>query len=218
MIAATGLRWILTAVFALSALHGGWQVARPGYASARRVDHGLHTLMGLAMIAMVWPWGMDLPAAPQVVLFGAGAVWFARTAPSLLRSGSWLKSGAVPLPHVVMTAAMAWMVAVMASAAMSAGHGGGGASGDMPGMIMSGGSGTASMSLTGTGERLTAGLLAVVLAVVGLRWLGRAFDRARTARATEPGHDGAGSEEAAFGLACHAAMALGMAAMFVLLL
>ncbi|MGW7427031.1 DUF5134 domain-containing protein [Streptomyces sp. NPDC054813] len=36
----------------------------------------MHAVMGLSMIAMIWPWGMDVPALPQVVVFAALAVMF----------------------------------------------------------------------------------------------------------------------------------------------
>ncbi|MFD4612204.1 DUF5134 domain-containing protein [Streptomyces sp. NPDC058451] len=65
-------------------------------------------------------------------------------------------------------------------------------------------------------QRLTAVLLAVVLAAVALRELTRAFDLARTAPVVEPvavGRDGVGPLDPA----CHAAMGLGMAVMFALL-
>ncbi|MYV48862.1 DUF5134 domain-containing protein [Streptomyces sp. SID2888] len=216
MIAASGLRWLLSAVFAVPLLHGLWSAAAHGRTVAPRVDHALHAVMGLFMIAMVWPWGMDLPSDPQIVLFTAGALWFACTAPLRVGSAGRARAALAALPHVLMMGAMAWMVAVMDSDDMAAGHGGGSGMGDMPGMHMAGSSATAAMSLTGTGQRLTAVLLAVLLAAVALRELTRAFDLARTAPAVEPaaaGRNGVG----ALGPACHAAMGLGMAVMFVLL-
>ena len=96
-----------------------------------------------------------------------------------------------------------------------AGHGGSHDMAGMPGMDMSGGSGTATMALTDIGPRLTAGLLAAVLLVLGVRWLARSFDAARLVDATGPRRPAAPVERDAFGLACHSAMALGMAVTFV---
>ena len=81
MIAATGLRWVLTLLFVVPALSAMWRTGAPGRAgggpdAVERVAHLLHAVMALAMAAMVWPWGMDLPAGPQIALFTLGAVWF----------------------------------------------------------------------------------------------------------------------------------------------
>ncbi|MFJ8023707.1 DUF5134 domain-containing protein [Streptomyces sp. NPDC096311] len=119
--------------------------------------------------------------------------------------------------HGVMMGAMAWMVAVMDSGDMTAGQGSGGAGHAMAGMDMSAGGGLATMSLVGTGRKLTAAVLALVLLAFTLRWLARAFDAARALPATGPGPV-ADIRADAWSPACHAAMALGMALMFVLLL
>jgi hypothetical protein len=217
VIAASGLRWILTLVFAVPVLHGVWSAIRPGAVIAERVDHVLHAVMGALMAAMAWPWGTHLSAAPQIVLFSAGALWFLAAAP--FRAGDRPRGRAVlaAWPNVVMMGAMAWMAAAMDSSGVTAGHAGSGS--DMPGMDMAGGSGIAAMSLTGTGPRVTAGLLAAALAVIGLAWLARAFDRAR-ALAPVRVAGGPGPVANPLGVmapACHAAMALGMAVIFVLL-
>jgi hypothetical protein len=227
VIAATGLRWILTLLFAVSAAHGVWRAVLPGTAVTARVDHALHVAMSALMAAMAWPWGMDLSAGPQIVLFSAGALWFLAAAP--FRPGDRTRRGAVlaAWPHVLMMAAMAWMVAAMASSGAMAGGSGGGS---MEGMDMGDGSGLAAMTLTGTGPRLAAGVLAAAFAGLGLVWLARAFDRARALDpAVRPGATGAAAvtvttagvpgegAAVALGLGCHAAMALGMEVMFVLL-
>ncbi|MEU7088893.1 DUF5134 domain-containing protein [Streptomyces achromogenes] len=220
MIAADGLRWILTLVFAVPVGYGLWRLALPATNLAARVDHALHAAMGALMAAMAWPWGMDLPAVPQVVVFTAGALWFVAAAP--FRAGARSRAGAVMAawPHALMTGAMAWMVAAMGSSGAMAGHGGAGGHHDMPGMDMSDGSGLASMSLAGTGPRTVAGLLALVLAVLGVVWLARAFDHARLRQPVVAAGAPVPVADAAFAAlepACHAAMALGMAVMFVLL-
>ncbi|MFG2466205.1 DUF5134 domain-containing protein [Streptomyces canus] len=217
MITASGLRWTFTLVFALTTVYGIQRAVRPGAAPPDRVDHALHAAMGLSMIAMVWPWGMDVPVLPQAVVFAAGAVWFVGSVP--FRAEGAFRPGRLlgTLFHVVMMAGMAWMVAVMDSDGMSAGHDGGGGGHDMAGMDMSGGSGLSAMSLVGTGRKLAAGVLALVLLAFALRWLARAFDAARVVPTGSPG-PAADVRADALGPACHAAMALGMAVMFALLL
>ncbi|MEU4892514.1 DUF5134 domain-containing protein [Streptomyces sp. NPDC044780] len=222
MIAATGLRWVLTVLFVVPALFAVWRAVTPGGAgggpgATGRAAHLLHAVMALAMVAMVWPWGMDLPARPQILLFTLGGVWFAGVA--LARPAPLSRARALSdvLPHVVMMGAMAWMAAAMASSSPAPGHGGSHGMADMPGMDMSGGSGTVTMTLTGTGPRLTAGLLAGVLLVLALRWLARGFDAARLDDTTGSRRRSAPAEPDAFELGCHGAMALGMAVTFVLL-
>ncbi|MCQ8836045.1 DUF5134 domain-containing protein [Streptomyces malaysiensis] len=217
MIAATGLRWILTVLFAAPVVYGVWRAVLLGTEVADRLDHALHAAMGVLMAAMAWPWGMHLPAQPQVVLFWAGALWFLAAAP--FRAGDRSRFGAVlaAWPRVLMMGAMAWMVAAMNSSGTMAGHSGGG----MHGMHMADASGLAAMTLAGTGPRLVAGVLAAVLAGIGLAWLARALDRARAldpaARPVRAAAAPGGGVVDALAIGCHAAMALGMAVMFVLL-
>ncbi|MFD4575391.1 DUF5134 domain-containing protein [Streptomyces sp. NPDC058417] len=221
MIAASGLRWILSLLFAVPAGYGLWMLARPGTAWAERLDHVVHAAMGGLMLAMAWPWGMDLPAGPQIVLFAVGAAWFVAAAP--LRAEGAGRGGAVvaALPHTVMAAAMAWMVwAMSAGDAMHGGAGAGGAH-EMAGHHMAADGGLAAMTLTGTGTVATAVVLAVVVGVFGLVWLSRALDRAR---GPQEGDGTAGAGAATYGApvgvlapACHAAMALGMAVMFAVM-
>ncbi|MFJ4626859.1 DUF5134 domain-containing protein [Streptomyces sp. NPDC088847] len=224
MIAASGLRWILSLMFAVPLLYGVWRMVLPASGAAERADHALHAAMGALMIAMSWPWGMELPALPQVVLFSVGGLWFLAAAP--FRTGDGARSRAVlaALPHGLMMGAMAWMVAAMASSGAMSGDSDAAGAHDMAGMDMSGGSGLAVMSLTGTGPRVVAVLLAVVLGGLGLSWLTRALDGIRekdTAGEREQPEDSAELEAAGAGAAlspaCHAAMALGMAIMCALL-
>ena len=163
---------------------------------------------------------MDLPAVPQVVLFCVGAVWFVAAAPFRAQDGTRGRAVFASLPHVVMMAAMAWMVAAMASSGRTSGGTGSDGAHDMAGMDMSGGSGLASTRLTGAGPVATAILLAIVLGGLGLVWLTRALDRARNRHAEERRpEDGCVAQAAPSGAlapACHAAMALGMAVMLAL--
>ncbi|KUL38495.1 hypothetical protein ADL22_18445 [Streptomyces sp. NRRL F-4489] len=63
MIAAPGLRWLLTALCELPALYALRAAVARGTAAADRVGHALHAAMGLLMVAMVWPWVMGLARA-----------------------------------------------------------------------------------------------------------------------------------------------------------
>lgn len=225
MIAESGLRWLLTVLFAALTAYGLWRVVRPtGHAGhggnvafASRMAHLLHALMALAMGVMVWPWGMGLPAAPQVVFFVLAAVWF--PAAALVWGGSGRRRRAVwrALPHALVMAAMAWMLYAMATMGGIEGAGVGSGMADMPGMDMSGGAGAASMTLSDTAPRMAVYAPAVVLLVLALRWLARGFDAARS---PEPGGPDAqqgdlAGEHSAFDVASHGVMALGMAVMLV---
>ncbi|MFG2539332.1 DUF5134 domain-containing protein [Streptomyces sp. NPDC048511] len=218
MIAATGLRWIATLLFCTLAAYGLWRAfAARSHPWTVRLAHGLHAVMALAMFAMAWSWGMDLPGTPQVVFFSAVAAWFVLAALAL-PSGPEprLRALAGVLPHAVMTGAMAWMVDAMSSG-MSAGGTGAAQAHDMPGMDMSASGALATMTLSGTGDRWSAGLLAVVLLALALWWLAEGFDRGRLAPRTTGGAASGGAVHAAWDVSCHGLMALGMAVMFVVM-
>ncbi|MET8556545.1 DUF5134 domain-containing protein [Streptomyces sp. NPDC004959] len=224
MIAATGLRWILTLLFCTLAAHGLWRaLAARSHSWSARLAHGLHAVMALAMFAMAWSWGMNLPTTPQVVFFSAAAAWFLLVALGLPNATeSRGRALVAALPHAVMTAAMAWMVAAMSSGMSMDGMGGGHAH-DMPGMDMSAPGALASMTLSATGDRWSATLFALVLLALALWWLARGFDTGRLApRAAAPGVPGTGAASsgavhAAWDLGCHGLMAFGMAVMFVVM-
>lgn len=218
MIAATGLRWLLTVLFSVLALFGLARTVRPAHGgAAERVAHGLHTLMAVAMGVMVWPRGMDVPALPLVVWFAASAVWFAVAALVRVGPGSRPRALLASVPHVLLMAAMAWMLAAMDSALSGGPGGSSGGTDDMPGMDMSGGS-LATMTPAGDGQRVAAGVWAVVFLVLALWWLAGGFDAARRPAGPGAGHVGGTGAHDACDLLCHGAMALGMAVMFVLLL
>lgn len=112
MIDSLVLRWILTVSFAVI---GGYYLIRcieADSAPVRRVSCVAHVAMSAAMIAMVWPWGMNIPVEPQVGVFVLAALWFIPL--------SWSRSArsvrVYDLHHVVIMAAMAWMVGSMPTA------------------------------------------------------------------------------------------------------
>ncbi|MEU1122822.1 DUF5134 domain-containing protein [Streptomyces sp. NPDC005899] len=223
MIAATGLRWILTLLFCALAAYGLWRaVVARSHPWTARLAHGLHAVMALAMFAMAWAWGMDLPGTPQVVFFSAAAAWFVLAALALPnRPEPRVHALARSLSHAVMTGAMAWMVAAMSSG-MSMGATDAGQAHDMPGMDMSAPGALATMTLSGTADRWSAGLLALVLLALALWWLAEGFDTGRLAPrstdSTPPGGTTSGSTaHAARDAGCHGLMALGMAVMFLVM-
>ncbi|MEU6019086.1 DUF5134 domain-containing protein [Streptomyces sp. NPDC047515] len=153
----------------------------------------------------------------------AGTPESSRVKSVLLPGASTLPQGVVqqrpPVPHVVMTGAMAWTVAVMA-ASMSmggSGTGGGHAGRDMPGMGMSGPGALGAMELSGASDRWSAGILALVLLAPALWWLARGFDTGRLAH--RPDGCGVASDFArgALDLGFHGVMSPGMAVMFVVI-
>jgi hypothetical protein len=91
--------WLLTCVFAVA---GSWFLfhgTRSGDA-ATRVSDGLHGLLCLAMIAMLWPWGARIPVSVQLTGYALAALWF------LIRT----RESAGHLHHALMAAGMAWMI------------------------------------------------------------------------------------------------------------
>ncbi|BBX87319.1 DUF5134 domain-containing protein [Mycolicibacterium aubagnense] len=104
MIADSALRWALTAVFAVAALlfvGAGRRV--PG----QRGVGVLHALASVGMIAMLWPAGMRVSPLLYVLVFTAGALYFAY----LALFGFGLPH---PVYHCTMMAAMALMSLLMA--------------------------------------------------------------------------------------------------------
>lgn len=139
-----------------------------------RVSNLLHLLMSAAMAAMPWAWAP--PALPQVLVFTAGAFWYAGIA--LFRPTADAAIGVGHGPHGVaglwyhagMTLAMVWM-----AVAMTPSTPGGGAAGGMTGMTgMAGMSGTAgaasagstAVAATATGDAPWALAVSIALGVV----------------------------------------------------
>ncbi|MFI5593218.1 DUF5134 domain-containing protein [Amycolatopsis sp. NPDC051758] len=178
MITADGLRWIVTAVFVLTGAFCAYRCLRQGTAAERTGDV-LHVVMCGAMVAMAWPATMSVARWPQTVFFAVAAVWFVGVA---VTGASHADHGGrrVAVYHVVMMAAMAWMVFVMPRA--MGGMTGPGATMDMPGhpgmaMPMSGAAGSTPADVT-----TVALVLVVVFVVAGLVFLARAIDEARASR------------------------------------
>jgi hypothetical protein len=119
MVADPTVAWLLTALFAATAAAYLYGALGRGQARDVRcaVDDVLHVLMAVAMVVMLWPWGMSVPAMVYVLVFTAAALWFvsralfpAATTPE--RHGSpqaaWY--------HAAMMGSMVFMAAVMSVA------------------------------------------------------------------------------------------------------
>ncbi|MEU6645350.1 DUF5134 domain-containing protein [Saccharomonospora sp. NPDC046836] len=203
MIESSLLRWILSALFFATTLWCARVLVLPSVRLTFRVDAMWHALMGAAMVAMIWPWGMTLPTTPQVVVFVAACGWFfART---VFRPGDHSMPRLAEAHHATMMAGMAWMVATMPSLMDSPAPGPGGGHHHA---LASGTSTTALTDELAAPVALTAGHLALglVFVILSLPWLARALDLGRGSPGLRP---------AAVDHASHAAMSFGMGVMFL---
>lgn len=171
MIEATGLRWIVTAVFVAAGAFCGYRCVRHGPVTSR-VGDVLHVAMCVAMVAMVWPATMGVAGLPQVVLFGFAAAWFAVAAVRAHES-RWHTGY-----HAAMMLAMVWMVFAMPRAMVGSGAA---TTMDLPGM-----EGMA-MALPSAGGGVPADVvivaltLAIAFCLAGIAFLARVVDGARVA-------------------------------------
>jgi hypothetical protein len=115
MIALESLRWVLTIAFvATSAFHLArclWHAAGDAM-----VSEALHMVMGVSMVAMIWPWGDVVPAPVWVAVFTVSTGWF--VARALGSAGRRL----VPAFFATSMAAMVWMGASMPAQASAGRH------------------------------------------------------------------------------------------------
>src|ERR1700761_1187276 len=110
MVVPDSLRWLLTLALAgATAFHLG-RVPRRGVAHHHRIAESLHAVMGVAMVAMLWPFGRVVPAAAWLVVFAGSAGWFAAQASRATRRRL------VPAYFATAAAAMIWMIEAMPAA------------------------------------------------------------------------------------------------------
>ncbi|GAB3811310.1 hypothetical protein GCM10028820_02320 [Tessaracoccus terricola] len=112
-------QWAFTVVFGVLACYLLGRVVAEIRKPLQVVMHLLHLAMAVVMVAMVWPWWGYVPALPQVLLFSAGAVWFAVLAVLLATKRiSHYDTGChgplFQVSHAASMLAMVWMVVVMA--------------------------------------------------------------------------------------------------------
>jgi hypothetical protein len=206
------LRWIVTTLFVLSAAESLYAIATGRRVWTHVVAQFLHVVMAVAMVAMAWPWGADVPTTGPMVYFLLATVWFVIV--TMVESGH----RGINAYHAVMMLAMAWMYAVMsggllptpaenAGGGAPAGHHGSSAS--MPGMNMP----DMPAADHGAEPPFIAGLnwLCVIgFTVAAIWWLYRYFI-ARKAEPTQPSHR-------FLGTVTQVMMAVGMAIMFGVML
>ncbi|WP_026356842.1 DUF5134 domain-containing protein [Mycobacterium sp. 141] len=208
MIGDLFLRWIVTALFVLSALECGYAIVIGHRAWTHVVGHLLHLVMAVAMAVMAWPRGAALPTTGPMVFFGLATVWFLAVAFTTTRSR------AVAGYHAFMMLAMTWMYAVMNGGLLpgqtTSGQHDTQASTmamDMPGMDMPAGAGASSgPGYPGWIDALN-WLCTVVFAIAAAWWLYRYFAE----RQADPARRH-------IGIVCQAMMAAGMAVMFGVML
>ncbi|KUM34338.1 DUF5134 domain-containing protein [Arthrobacter sp. EpRS71] len=94
--------------------------ALTGRAGLPRWNYGVHALMALGMLGMVWH-GVDLPLLPQVLLFGVASFWFLLQAVSRAEFSllCHTRSGRIRcFYHAAMLAAMVFMLLLPHAAAV----------------------------------------------------------------------------------------------------
>ena len=165
------LRWVVSGLFALTAVEYGVAVITKPRPWTSAVNHALHVVMAVAMVVMAWPWSTRLPTAGPAVFFLLAAVTFAAMAIFAIRTTS--RRG-LYFYHGLMMLATAWMYAIMDSHLMPAGSS---TQPDMsmPGMDMS------AMSMPSTHESPTwysalGWIGAVAFAVAAVFWTYRYFN------------------------------------------
>lgn len=198
------LRWVVTALFTISAAECPYALVVSRRSWIQIVSHGLHFAMAVAMAVMAWPWGAALPTIEPMVFFLLAAGWFAVRALSGHRAANSY--------HAAMMLAMSWMYAAMSGALLPqpadgvssvVGHGGHHGGHAMPRMDASDTS--APPFIDGLNW-----LCAVGFAVATVWWLYLYVARRRAQPALPASR--------LFGIACQAMMAAGMSIMFAVML
>ena len=164
---------IAVAGYCVARLVSAWWWRRPTELDA----DGTHAVMGVAMAGMLAAGLRTLPAGMWAVVFGAAAVWFGGQAVRAQRGAAaspWRCPH--PLPHVVESAAMVYMLLAVR--------------GVRPGV---GPRGAAAMGLAGAGGHLPVLALGLALFLIGyVMWVGD-----RLTRPAGPAGPGAGPGAAA---------------------
>lgn len=232
MVSSVPLSALFTAVFTAT---GGlallrWAALRAGLAphGGDQVAELSHLLMSLAMVAMVWAYGGRAGAVVQIVAFTGFAAYFLDRLVRRRTGGSAGHSCPAVEYHLMMSMTMIWMVAGMPVLM------GGMAGMGMPGMGGSGGAhaghaghsghaGHAAIATGGPPAAVPGWAMALTVASIGallvaaVFWAGRAVRRPARHPVTvgAPAHPVAAALNPRPEAACHLAMSLGMAAMFV---
>lgn len=189
---------IAVAGYCVARLVSAWRWRRP----TELDTDGTHAAMGVAMAGMLASGLRTLPAGMWAVLFGAAAVWFGGQAVRAHRgavASPWRCPH--PLPHVVESGAMVYMLLAV--------HGG------RPGP---GPRGAAAMSIAGTAGHLPVLALGLALFLIGyVMWVGD-----RLTKPAHPAGHGAAAALAPFApravACCKIAMGMTMGYMLIVML
>jgi hypothetical protein len=106
------LRWVVTGLFALTAVEFGVAVIAKPRPWTSAVNHALHFVMAVAMVVMAWPRSAQLPTTGPAVFFLLAAVTFVGMAIFAIRTTTRRELYAY---HGLMMLATAWMYAIMDS-------------------------------------------------------------------------------------------------------
>ncbi|EFG79782.1 hypothetical protein HMPREF0591_0327 [Mycobacterium parascrofulaceum ATCC BAA-614] len=133
------LRWVVTALFALTAAECVLAIATKHRPWTWVVSHGLHFIMAVAMVMMAWPSGAQLPSTGPTAFFLLAAMTFVTMAVVVARTTALrIRYGY----HASMMLATGWMYAMMNArwypAPTSTQHRAQPAMSSMPGMDMAG--------------------------------------------------------------------------------
>lgn len=132
------IRWVVTALFSLTAAECVLAIVIKRQPWTWVVSHGLHFVMALAMVVMAWPWGAQLPPNGPAVFFLLATVTFVTMAVVVARTaGLRVRYGY----HATMMLATGWMYAIMGVhffPARASTHNSAQSDTSMPGMDMTG--------------------------------------------------------------------------------
>lgn len=120
------LRWVVTALFVVTAVMFAAASAEHRRSATYLVSGALHIVMAAAMVVMAWPQGATLPTTPPMLFFLLAALWYVLV--TFTHAGHRVANAY----HAAMMLAMAWMYAVMSGdlqPAPAGGTGGGGGHG-----------------------------------------------------------------------------------------
>jgi hypothetical protein len=156
------LRWVVTGLFALTAVEFGVAVITKPRPWTPAVNHALHFVMAVAMVVMAWPWSVKLPTTGPAVFFLLAAMTFGAMAIFAIHTTSRRELYAY---HGLMMMATAWMYIVMDDHLMPA-RSSAQPEMSMPGMEMSAMNMSASNSATWLSAAGWFGAVGFVLAAV----------------------------------------------------
>jgi Domain of unknown function (DUF5134) len=111
------LRWVVIALFGLTAVEYGVAVVAKPRPWTSAVNHALHFVMAVAMVVMAWPWCARYPTTEPAVFFLLAAVTFVAMAIFAIHTTARRELYAY---HGLMMLATAWMFAIMNSHLMPA--------------------------------------------------------------------------------------------------